>query len=191
MKKLKSILRAFSDDLRHFVSKWTIAPFIAFFVAYGLAVGSCGQTTHIPTTSTTVEIKDSVEIHIRDSIRIVEKSRFKDIGWLGDTLRLAGTRSMAWAVADTTKGVLIGGLEEDRIEEHHSSTVKEKLVEVHDTTRIEVPVPVEITKEVRTVPWIYKFLSGVGLISILLLLVGLGLKIMKLKGTGFLKFIKN
>ena len=173
------------------LGRWTRNTFFGLFCLYGLLLGSCGQTTHLPSTSTTVEVKDSTAVHIKDSIRVIEKTRYKDIGWLGDTLRLAGTRSRAWAVADTTRGVMIGEIEEDPIEEHHTTVEKEHLVEVHDTTKIETPVPVEVIKEVEVVPRFWRVMGTVGVILSLAVLGITGFKIWKLKGTGFLKIFKN
>ena len=149
---------------------WSRTPLIAFALAVGLAMGSCGAIHNLPPqTSTTVEVKDSTIIHIIDSVRVVEKTVQKDLTWLGDTLKLKGNRSRAWAYADTTKKAIIGGLEEDKIEEKTKTVFKERLVEVHDTLRIQEPVEVIKEVEVKVVPWYHKILSGLGLIALIFL----------------------
>lgn len=172
-------------------SRWTRTTFLGLFVAYGLLLGSCGPTTHLPSTSTTVNVKDSTVFHIKDSVRIVEKTRYKDFGELGDTLRLAGTRSRAWAVCDSLRGVLVGALEEDEIKEHYKTVYKDKLVEVHDTTKVEIPVEVETIKEVEVIPRFWRVMGTIGIILTLAVLGITGFKIYRLKGTGFLKLFKN
>lgn len=62
-----------------------------------------------------------------------------------------------WAVADTTKEAVIGGLEEDKIEEKTRIEYKDR--EVHDTLRIKEPFPVEVEKVVapKLYPWSLAF----------------------------------
>ena len=161
-----------------------------FFLIIALALGIAGCRTpqYVPIeTDTQVHVIDSVAIHYLDSIRIYEATRYRDFAWMGDTLKLKGSRSRAWAVADTLKGAIVGEIEEDPVEEKTKIIYKDR-VEYRDSIRnVEVPVPVEIEKKVKFVPWYHKLLSGVGIISILIVLILAALKIMKLKTTGFLK----
>lgn len=147
---------------------------IFLIIALALGIAGC-KTIYLPIeTGHTTEVKDSTAVHWIDSIRIHEATRYKDFSWIGDTLHLYGNRSRAWAVADTLKGALIGEIEEDRIEEHHSSNVKEVLKEVHDTTKIQVPVPVEVEKKVT--PKLYPWSLGLNFVLSSIICLGIYLK---------------
>ena len=114
-----------------------------------LSVLAC-KTVYLPIeTGTTVNVKDSTAIHYIDSIRIKEETRYKDFTGLLDTLKINGQRSRMWAAADTTRDALVGGLEEDSVEEKVKIIYKTKWM-VKDSIRIEekpVPYPVEVVKK--------------------------------------------
>ena len=148
----------------------------------------CGATSHIGgQTDTTINVRDSVRWEIRDSIRITEATRYKDLAWLGDSLKIIGIRSRMWAVADTTKGAIIGGLEEGKVEEKIRTVYKDR--EVLKDTTIYKEVPVEVPgpeKIIKVVPRFWRVTGIIGLISIL---IGLIYGFVKLKTGGFLKKI--
>ena len=112
-------------------------------------------------------MRDSVRIV--DSVRIREATKYRDFAWLGDTLIIDGQRSHMWAVADTTKEAVIGGLEEDKIEEKTRIEYKDR--EVHDTLYLKEPYPVEVEKIVapKILPW------SLSLNVLFLILTGLGI----------------
>ena len=114
---------------------------------------ACGGLKHLPPAENnhSAEVRDSVRIV--DSIRIREATKYRDFAWLGDTLKIDGQRSHMWAVADTTKEAVIGGLEEDKIEEKTRIEYRDR--EVHDTLRIKepFPVPVEVKTTPKAYPW--------------------------------------
>lgn len=148
-------------------------------LSLGLFCGSC-RTIYVPVeTDTSVSVKDSTAIHYIDSIRITEATRYKDLAWLGDTLNIEGTRSRMWAAADTTKGALLGGLEEDKVEEKTKVVYKDKIVYRDSIRTEEKPVPVEVTKEIKIIPKWLVVLSIIGVISTLLLLFMVYLKFRK------------
>lgn len=163
-------------------------------LAIGIILGlawSC-KTIYLPAeTATTVNVIDSVAIHYLDSIRITEAVKFKDLAWLGDSLKIEGLHSRMWAVADTAKGAIIGGLEEDKVEEKTKYIYKDRWKVRDSLVYVEKPVPVEKRVEVKYVPWYHKTLSAVGLISILIVLSLLGIKIYKLRGKGIKEIIKT
>lgn len=138
----------------------------ALIAALSILVG-CGTVKSIPIeTRVEYHIIDSVRIEVRDSVRIFDKSRQKDYGKLTDTLDIQGKRSSMRAWADTTNMVIGGELTEFPSEERIRIVYKDR-VEVRDSIVLkEVPIPVEIEKEVRYVPWIYKVLSAIGLLGI-------------------------
>ena len=133
-----------------------------------ILIGGCSVIKPVPVnTDTHVETKDSTIIHYIDSVRITEATRYKDLGWLGDTLNIEGTRSRMWAYADTTKEVIVGGLEEDKVEEKTRIVYKDRVEYRDSVVTKEVPVPVEVVKTVHPkyekYMWIYIVLSLVGI----------------------------
>lgn len=150
---------------QHIRTWWRVMLLAAATLAVGLLTGSCGAMKHTPTnTSTEVHVKDSTVFHIKDSIRITEATRYKDMAWLGDSLIIEGQRSRAWAIADTLKGCLIGGLEEDKVEEKTRIIYKDRLVLKDSLVYVEKPVPVEIVKEKKIYPRWLVLLSTLGIL---------------------------
>lgn len=135
-----------------------------------LAVQGC-RTIYVPSeTSTTVTVKDSTVINIKDSIRITEKSIYKDYAGLLDTLKVKNERASMTAWADTSKNLIVGELQTEPVEEHYKIIYKDR-VEYRDSVRVEekkVPYPVE--KEVKVYPKWMVILSILGII-----LTGVGL----------------
>ena len=145
---------------------------ITILVIAGLALSSCGLCHHIPSTSSTINVRDSVAVHWIDSIRVTEKSVYKDYTSLLDTLRIKveGRASMA-AWADTTHNVIAGELQTEPVTEKTKILYKDRIKEVHDTTKIEVPVKVEVEKIVKVVPKFWRITGVLGLISVCALIV--------------------
>lgn len=136
------------------------------------------KTTYLPSSSSTeTHIKDSTVWNIKDSIRITERSRYRDFSWIGDTLKLNGNRSRAWAVADTLRGAMIGEIEEDPVEEKTKIIYKDR-IQYRDSIR-NVEVPIEITKEVKYIPKWLVLLSILGVISTMILGFQVYLKVKK------------
>ena len=137
---------------------WRWSPLVAFALVVGLFCGSCGQIKYVPTeTNTEVHYVDSTIYHIKDSVRITERSRWKDYGGLLDTLKIRGNRSEMTAWTDTTNNILNGSLEEDPQEEKIKTIYKTKW-KIKDSIKVvEKPVPYEVVKEVRYVPKLFKF----------------------------------
>lgn len=74
-----------------------------------------------------------------------------------------------WAYADTTREAVLGGLEEDKVEEKIKIVYRDRVVANDSVEYREVPVPVEVVKKV-TPRWAW-FSLGVSLISILSILL--------------------
>lgn len=115
------------------------------------------------------------EVHVKDSIYVtdtlvrieLEKARLSDFVDVGDTLVLQTSLSRSVAFLDTTAGKLKGTLENIKPYIEKEVPVQHK-IEYRDTVITkEVSVPVEVVKEVRHVPWIFKVLSGIGLLAVL------------------------
>ena len=150
---------------------------IGLLAAVIFSISAC-RVIYIPIeTGSSVNVKDSTVVHYIDSVRIHEATKYKDIAWLGDTLKIEGQRSKMWSYADTTKEALIGGLEEQEIKEKTKIIYKDKLKEVHDTTRIEIPI--EIEKEVRITPKLYPWSLALNFLLLFLAGFGIYLKVKK------------
>ena len=163
---------------------------ISVFLAILAITLSC-KTVYVPvpaTTSTTVNVKDSIAWNIKDSVRITEKTRYRDFAWMGDTLRLNGNRSRAWAVCDTVKGAIVGTLEEDEIKEKTRIEYRDKYIYKDSTQLVEKPIPIEVPVEKKIYPKWLVLLSILGVISTLVLgFIGY----LKIKSGKFLNLFKK
>lgn len=158
--------------------RWKWSPFATLIVACGLAVNSCGTIKPIPVeTNTEVHIKDSLVLHIKDSVRITERSIFKDYAGLLDTLRISNGKASMTAWADTSKNIINGSLETKPQEEKTRIVYRDRWKVRDSLVYKEVPVEVEKPVEVIKVPWIMQFLSGVGIVSILIFILNILLKV--------------
>lgn len=92
-------------------------------------------------------------------------------------MEIEGQRSRMWAEADTLKEILIGGLEEDKVEEKTRIVYRDR-VEYRDSIRIEEkPVPVEKIVERKVIPKFYLFFTILGIILSCLLLFKVYLRV--------------
>lgn len=158
---------------------WKKISLAAFALAVGLLTGSCGAMKHTPTnTSTEVHVKDSTIFHIKDSIRVIERSRYKDYAGLLDTLRVDGRRSHSKSWIDTTFNIINTELIEDPQEEKTRIVYKDRLVYKDSLVYVEKPVPVEIVKEKKVYP---RFLITMSILGIVFCLLFLFLLYEKLK----------
>lgn len=174
--------------------RWKWSPLAAFALAVGLAVGSCGQIKYVPVeTNTEVNVKDSLVINIKDSVRITERSVYKDYAGLLDTLRIKknGVASMtAWA--DTTHNLINGTLETEPQEEKTKIIYKDRWKVRDSLVFKEVPVPVEVTKEVPYLPKFWRVTGVFGIVCLVLLLAVIGWKVYGFfKGKDILKILKK
>lgn len=131
--------------------RWVRYPLMVFALAVGLAMGSCGLLKHTPQKEETIiTYKDSTIVHVKDSIRITEATRYKDWAGLLDTLQIDASHSHMKAWTDTTRNILAGELSEDPIQEKTHIVYKDRLV-LKDTT-IYKEIPYEVEKPVRYIP---------------------------------------
>lgn len=130
-------------------------------------VFGCGTVKYVPVeTIKEVHVKDSV--FVKDTVvRIeLEKARLADFVDVGDTLVLQTDLARSTAFLDTTSRKLKGTLENIKPYVEKPIPVQHK-IEYRDTVITkEVPVPVEVTKEVRYIPWWAKVLSWIGGLSL-------------------------
>lgn len=138
-------------------------------LALALTLTAC-KTVYIPVgTDSHTNVKDSVEIHIIDSIRITERSRYKEYGDLLKVLEIEGKHSRMRSWVDSTKNVLNGELTEDPIEEKTRIVVKTQYRDSIQTVEKQVPYPVEVVKEKKIYPRWMIVLSLLGVLSTCLL----------------------
>jgi len=159
---------------------------VTLLLAAALSLGGCKTIQYVPIrTDTQVEVKDSTVFHIKDSVRITERSRWKDYGGLLDTLKIRGNRSEMRAWTDTTNNILNGSLEEDPQEEKTRIVYRDRWKVRDSLVFKEVPVPVEVTKEVKVIPKFWRVTGIFGIVCLILLLTFAGWKVY-----GFFKFRK-
>lgn len=152
---------------------------ILVFAAVLALVFGCSTVKYIPVeTIKEVTVRDSV--YFRDTlVRIeLEKARISDFVDVSDTLYLSTDLARATAFVDTTRAILRGTIENTKPYVDKPVQVKERIVYRDSITVDEKPVPVEVVKEVRYVPFLVKVLAWTGGIF----LVGLILFVLKKLG---------
>lgn len=136
---------------------------------------SCSVVKYVPVeTIREVHVKDSV--YLRDTlIRIeLEKARLSDFVDLSDTLILQTDLARSTAFVDSTSGKLKGTIENIKPYVEKPIPVQHKIEYRDSIITKEITVPVEVTKEVVKIPWLYRLFAGIGIIA-LGLLFGWGL----------------
>ena len=147
-------------------SKSAILTALVFGFLSALVFG-CSTVKYVP-VETVKEIHTRDSIYFRDTlIRIeLEKARLSDFVDVGDTLVLTTDLARSTAYVDTTAGKLKGSIENTKPYAEKPVSVGHK-IEYRDTVITkEVPVPVEVEKIVKKVPWIYRVLSGIGIVAL-------------------------
>ena len=152
-----------SKNLRHIFH-------ITTTLTIALLVVSCALFKEVPVKDQ-VNIRDSIVIHQVDSIVYHPKERIVDIVPVYDTLKMSTSIAEAKAYVDTTTHTLKGSLNNKQ-----GTTTKIKYVDriqYRDSIQIkDVPISVEVKKEVKIHPWYERILwvmSAIGLIFIVLL----------------------
>ena len=109
-----------------------------------------------------------------------------------DTLRIRGNRSEMTAWTDTTNNILNGSLEEDPQEEKTRIVYRDRWKVRDSLVFKEVPVPVEVTKEVKVIPKFLRVTGRFGIVCLVLLLAVIGWKVYGFfKGKDILKILKK
>lgn len=145
-------------------------------VLIGIILGSCSTVKYVP-------VKETQYITVRDSVAYrdtlikyrIERERYTDYAGLLDTLRLSTDYAEARAYIDTTANLLKGSIE-SKPEKEIPIRWKEKVVYKDSLVYKEVPVPVEVEKKVRYVPWWAKFLSAIGALALAAIIGKIALK---------------
>ena len=147
-----------------------LAPVVAMILCLG-----CSTIKYIPVKETEyVTIKDSVYFRDTTIQYQIEKEYVKE--YANDTLRLSTKYSDFTAFQDTLSGLLSGYAKNNENLINIPISVKEKIVYKDSIVTKEVPVPVEVEKVVRKVPWYAKILSGFGILFLILAALWAGKK---------------
>lgn len=137
-------------------------------------LGGC-KTLYLPSTNTEtiVNLKDSTILHIIDSVRITEASRYKDWAGLLDTLTLKTEDGsvLSRSFCDTTRNILAGELEVKPRQDKTRIIYKDRVV-YKDSVRVEEKIKYvdRPVIEYKTPKWAWW-----SLIFSILTLIGLGL----------------
>lgn len=125
-------------------------------------ISACSKTVYVPVIQKeVVSVHDTTVLHQRDTLVKVPEVRYKDFVGLLDTLVLETGLARSTAFVDTTAGVLKGTLEQ-RGKLPVQVQWKERVVYRDSVSYRDVPVPVEVVKRERYVPWIVKVLAALG-----------------------------
>ena len=138
-----------------------------FIVCLCLMFTGCRTVRYVP-------VKEVEYVHVRDSVyfrdtlvRIeLEKARLSDFVDVGDTLVLSDAYSRSTAFLDTTSGKLRGTLETVRDYVEKNVPVKEKTVYRDSLVYKDRPVPVEVEKVKKVVPFFWKFFAVIGIAAL-------------------------
>lgn len=149
------------------------------FLILGILASCSPKVIYVPTnTDTHIEYRDSV-IYKVDTLRIpVPVETVKEVVPPRDTLKMATSVAEARAWVDTTTNTLKGEMKNKKTALSQTQVVYKEKIQYRDTVITkEVPVPVEVEKIVKVVPFFWKFLSVIGLLALFLLALKLVFKI--------------
>lgn len=124
-----------------------------------LFLNACGICNHLPQEH--VVVRDSVAVHIKDSINWIPIEKIVDVVAQYDTLNLETSLALAQSYVDTTTHTLKGKIENKQGAEFQ---YKEKIVYRYKQDTLwkdkPVPVPVEVEKIKEVVPrWAWYLLA--------------------------------
>ena len=126
------------------------------------------KVLYVPTnTDTHIEYRDSVVYKV-DTLRIpVPVETVKEVVPPMDTLKMETSVAEARVWADTDTKTLKGEMRNKKTELSQPQVIyKEKTVYRDSLITKEIPVPVEVEKPVKYIPWIVKVLAWLGGISL-------------------------
>ena len=150
---------------------------LVYFAFIAVVFTACTTVKYIPVKETEyVTIKDSVYFRDTTIQYQVEKEYVRDYTGMLDTLRLETKYSEFEAHLDTLSNKLSGSARNKEKLINIPMSVKEKIVYKDSIVTKEVPVPVEVEKVVRKVPWYAKILSGFGILFLILAALWAGKK---------------
>lgn len=128
---------------------------------------SCSAIKQVP-VQTIYNYKDSTVVNVVDSTVYIPVERIVDVVPPYDTLHLETSKAVADAWVDTTMHVLRGSIE-NKTGIEYKYKYKDKIVVKDSIVTKEVPVPVEVVKEVKTHFWYEKILWVLSLVSLIMI----------------------
>ena len=139
---------------------------LGLLLCIATACGICRHYTPKETEITKVHVIDSVAWHDSTVYHHIYKEHYNDYKSLLDTLSLETFYSEFRAYIDTTNKLLKGEAQNKEGVAPVDIRWKEKIVYKDSIQTKEIPVPIEITKEVTKYPKSYWWLLGFTLISL-------------------------
>lgn len=149
----------------------------AYLMLLFILVG-CSTVKYVPIqTDTVVNYVDSVRYEVRDSVVIREKNIYKEYASFLDTLIMDAegiAKAKAWN--DPMLHMIQGTLETEPQKTQYKTIYKDRIVQKDSIITQEIPVPVEVIKEVKYIPKVYKYAFAFSIMSIIGLIVFLYFK---------------
>lgn len=132
--------------------------------AAGLLVfAACSTVKYVPVKETEyVTVRDTTVLRDTTIQYQIEKEYVRDYTGLLDTLRLSTGLAEAETYVDTTRNVLTGSIRNKEKTLNIPTQYKERTVYRDSIVYKEKPVPYEVEKIKKVVPWWAKFLSTIG-----------------------------
>ena len=106
--------------------------------------------------------------YVRDTMVLTEtrKEYVRDYTGLLDTLRISTEYSLFSAAVDTSASKLVGEAR-NRDKVPMKVQYRDRVIVRDSIITKEVPVPVEVVREVVKIPWLYKVFAAIGAIALL------------------------
>lgn len=142
---------------------------VYFALLLQVFVGCSPKIVYVPVEHTEyVTVRDTTVLHRTDTLVQIPEVSIADYIDLNDTLRISAPFAEMSAWVDSTFNKVAGTLKQGG-KLPVQVIEKERLV-YRDSIQVkEVPVPVEVEKIVKHVPWIYRVMTGIGFVAIGLL----------------------
>lgn len=152
---------------------------LALAVCGAVVAISCSAIKTVPVETRIETVKrDSVVVVTKDSVVVRERTVNQTYTGFLDTLRISNDRARMEAWVDTSRNILAGNLEMFPTSERHQTNQKQELV-YRDSVRVQqVPVPVEVVKQVTPAFW--RVTGCFGIFFLLCILLTIVLKIIKI-----------
>lgn len=151
---------------------------LVYFLLLAVVFTACSpKIIYVPIEGST-NVRDSLVISYRDSIKIIPVEKIVDVVPTYDTLKMETSVAKAKAFVDTTTHTLKGSLENKK-EIEYKYIFKDR-IEYRDSIVYE-PKPYPVEKEVKYVPAVYKYSLAFTIIVILILALWMLIKFKGIK----------
>lgn len=142
---------------------------LVYFAFIAVVFTACTTVKYIPVeTVKEIAVHDTTKIHTTDTLVKIPDVSVGDFIDLRDSLRLKADYAEAVAWVDTAHNILAG-----RLTQTGKIPVKiqwkERTVYRDSIVNKEIPVPVEVEKTVKVIPWFIKIFAWIGFAALMLL----------------------